>query len=99
MMKRIIKDFKSTPSEILSLISTQYPFGYDESHLVNFINSKGEYFHALEIKTPDSVYLIKQDRNLDQHINEFLDSDSDSEQLEKNIGDLGEADFDDESED
>lgn len=76
-MKRIIKDFKSAPSEVLSLITQQYPFGYDDSHLVNFVNSKGEYIHALEVKTDDSIYLIKQDRNLDQHFNDILNPEAD----------------------
>jgi len=96
-MKRVIKDFKSTPPEILSLISQQYPFGYDETHLVNFMNSKGEYFHALEIKTPDSVYLIKQDRNLDQHVNEFLNPDS--ENLNDSIEDVEGIDLEEELDD
>jgi len=96
-MKRVIKDFKSTPPEILSLISQQYPFGYDETHLVNFMNSKGEYFHALEIKTPDSVYLIKQDRNLDQHVNEFLNPDS--EDLDDSLEDVEGIDLEEELDD
>ena len=75
-MKRVITEFKSAPHQVLELISKQYPFGYDESHLVNFMNSKGEYFHALEVKTDDAIYLIKQDRNLDQHISDFLNPES-----------------------
>jgi hypothetical protein len=37
-LKRVITEFKSAPHEVLQLISKQYPFGYDESHLVNFMN-------------------------------------------------------------
>ena len=82
-MKRIIKDFKSTPPEVLSLVGQQYPFGYDDSHLVNFMNSKGEYIHALEVKTDDSIYLIKQDRNLDQHFNDILNPEADTALVKK----------------
>jgi len=93
-MKRIIKDFKSAPPEILSLIGQQYPFGYDETHLVNFMNAKGEYFHALEIKTPDSIYLIKQDRNLDQHLSDFMNS----ENVEPEVEEVSDADMEGELE-
>jgi len=92
-MKKVIKDFKSTPREILSLVSQQYPFGYDETHLVNFMNSKGEYFHALEIKTPDIIYLIKQDRHLDQHVSDLLEGDSGENELENTLDEVQEADL------
>ncbi len=82
-MKRIIKEFKSTPSHVLALISEQYPYGYDDTHLVNFMNAKGEYQHAIEVKTEDTVYLIKLDRHLDQHFSDFLsDEDETREELE-----------------
>lgn len=82
-MKRIIKEFKSTPSQVLALITEQYPYGYDDTHLVNFMNSKGEYQHAIEVKTEDTVYLIKLDRHLDQHFEDFLSDEEDvKEELE-----------------
>lgn len=45
------------------------------------MNAKGEYFHALEIKTNDAIYLIKQDRNLDQHISDFMNPGSSVEKV------------------
>lgn len=82
-MKRIIKEFKSTPSHVLALITEQYPYGYDDTHLVNFMNSKGEYQHAIEVKTDDTVYLIKLDRHLDQHFDEFL---NDEDEVKEELG-------------
>jgi hypothetical protein len=50
--------------------------GYDESQLITFVNAKGEFVKALEVKTDSIIYLIKLDRKLDEHINEYLESDS-----------------------
>lgn len=59
----------------MSLINDQYPHGYDDNELVTFVNAKGEFVKALEVKTDEVVYLIKLDRKLDEHINEYLESD------------------------
>lgn len=76
-MKRIIKDFKKLDPEIITLIAEQYPSGYEESQLISFVNAKGEFIKALEIKTDDIVYLIKVDRQLDKHFDEQDEDDSD----------------------
>lgn len=74
-MKRVIKDFKSISQEVMALINDQYPHGYEDNELVTFVNAKGEFIKALEVKTDEVVYLIKLDRKLDDHINEYVDSD------------------------
>ncbi len=61
----------------MALINDQYPYGYEDSQLVTFVNAKGEFVKALEVRTDEIVYLIKLDRKLDEHINDYLDSDSD----------------------
>jgi hypothetical protein len=74
-MKRLIKDFKSISEEVMALINDQYPHGYEDNELVTFVNAKGEFVKALEVRTEEIVYLIKLDRKLDEHINEYLESD------------------------
>lgn len=74
-MKRVIKDFKSISPEVMALINNQYPHGYEDNELVTFVNAKGEFIKALEVKTDEVVYLIKLDRKLDEHINDYQDSD------------------------
>lgn len=59
----------------MALINDQYPHGYEDNELVTFVNAKGEFIKALEVKTEEVVYLIKLDRKLDDHINEYVDSD------------------------
>lgn len=83
-MKRIIKDFKNISEDVVQLINEQYPTGYADSQLVSFVNAKGEFVKALEVRSDDVIYLIKMDRKLDAHINDmqeagpsFGDDDSD----------------------
>ncbi len=75
-MQRVIKDFKSISPEVMALINEQYPMGYDEGQLITFVNAKGEFVKALEVRTDNIVYLIKLDRKLDEHINDYLESDT-----------------------
>lgn len=76
-MKRVIKDFANITPDVMELINEQYPFGYEDSQLVTFVNAKGEFVKALELRTDEIVYLIKLGRKLDDHINEYLDGDDD----------------------
>lgn len=64
----------------MALINDQYPYGYEDTQLVTFVNAKGEFVKALEVRTDEIVYLIKLDRKLDEHINDYMeDSDSDTD--------------------
>lgn len=98
-MKRVIKDFKSISPEVMALINDQYPHGYEDNELVTFVNAKGEFIKALEVKTDEVVYLIKLDRKLDDHINEYVDSDdlgfdADSDSVDVEIEDPVDEDED-----
>lgn len=63
----------------MALINDQYPYGYEDNQLVTFVNAKGEFVKALEVRTDEVVYLIKLDRKLDEHINDYMDSDGDAD--------------------
>ena len=78
-MKRVIKDFKAITDDVVALINEQYPFGYEESQLVTFVNAKGEFVKALEVKSDEITYLIKLGTKLNEHINEYMDSDEDDD--------------------
>lgn len=98
-MKRVIKDFKSISADVMALINDQYPHGYEDNELVTFVNAKGEFVKALEVRTEEVVYLIKLDRKLDEHINDYMDSDDygydgDSDSVDVELGDASEEDDD-----
>lgn len=78
-MKRVIKDFKAITDDVLALINEQYPFGYEESQLVTFVNAKGEFVKALEVKSDEITYLIKLGTKLNDHITDYIDADDDDD--------------------
>lgn len=58
-MKRIIIDYKKLTSEILTLLTQKYPDGYGDNDIITFKNHKNETIEAVEVKTNDSIYLVK----------------------------------------
>ena len=58
-MKRVIVDFKKLTEDILNLLVEKFPDGYNDSDIVIFNNAAGETVEAVEVKTEDTIYLIK----------------------------------------
>jgi hypothetical protein len=80
-MKRVIVDFKKLTPEILALLVDKYPFGYDEDDIIRFTNSKNEKIEAVEVRTDDSIYLVKISSNLVDSMATFdIDDYSDEDQ-------------------
>ncbi|MGK4567906.1 hypothetical protein [Flavobacterium sp. 3HN19-14] len=58
-MKRVIVDYAKLTNEILNLLVEKFPDGYDDSHIVRFKNAKNELIEAVEVRTEDTIYLVK----------------------------------------
>ena len=58
-MKRIIVDYNKLTSEILAMLVEKYPDGYTDSDVIRFKNAKNETVDALEVRTDDTIYLVK----------------------------------------
>ena len=58
-MKRIIVDYNKLTSEILAMLVEKYPDGYTDSDVIRFKNAKNETVDALEVRTEDTIYLVK----------------------------------------
>lgn len=67
-MKRLIVDYKKLSEKILNLLDSQYPFGYDDDDIIEFKLSSGEIVEAIEVRSEDTVYLIKVGSKLTQII-------------------------------
>lgn len=63
-MKRVIKDYNTITDEHAALIEAAYPNGFENENLVSFTTPKGEFIKALEIRTEDTIYLFKIDKNM-----------------------------------
>lgn len=58
-MKRIIIDYKKLTPEILTLLKTKFPDGYDDNDIITFDNHHNETIEAVEVSTKDTIYLVK----------------------------------------
>jgi len=99
-MKRIIVDYSKLTNEILTLLVEKFPDGYDDSNIIRFKNHKDETIEAVEVKTEDTIYLVKISTKLASRIINFDEDDDIIAPLEAIKGiDLGDDDNDDEDED
>lgn len=76
-MKRVIVDYAKLTNEILTLLVERFPEGYDDSHIVRFKNAKNETVEAVEVRTEDTIYLVKVSTKLADRIENFDDDDVD----------------------
>jgi hypothetical protein len=90
-MKRILIDYKKLSHEVAALLIETYPEGYGDDDIIRFKNSAGEFIQAVELRTEDTLYLVKISKSLSNFISNFDDS------IEKEL-DSEEIDHDDEHE-
>jgi DNA-directed RNA polymerase subunit delta len=100
-MKRVIVDYAKLTNEILNLLVEKFPDGYDDSDIIRFKNAKNELVEAVEVRTDDTIYLVKVSTKLSDRIENY---DEDDEILNVAVEpikelELDEDDSDDESED
>lgn len=74
-MKRVIVDYKKLNENILNLLVEKFPDGYDDDHIISFRNAKNDVVEALEIKTVDTIYLVKVGTRLVQAMEDFNEDD------------------------
>ncbi len=99
-MKRIIKDYKTISQEHADLIAQHFPNGFENENLISFTTPKGEFIKALEIRTEDTIYLFKVDKNMQVDNDDDNDSVSVDSSFDSFKGDdSGSDDDEDEDED
>ena len=58
-MKRVIIDYKKLTPEILTLLTEKFPDGYGDDDVITFDNHRNETIEAVEVRSDDTVYLVK----------------------------------------
>lgn len=89
-MKRIIVDYRKLTPEILSLLVEKYPDGYDDDHIITFKNAKNETVEAVEVKTDDTVYLVKVSSRLETTMANFDEDDYEEADFHEPISEIPE---------
>ncbi len=95
-MKRVIVDYSKLTNEILNLLVEKFPDGYDEKDIIRFKNTKNETIEAVEVRTSDTIFLVKVSTKLADRIENY-----DEEELIVAVPEtvaLKELDIDDEEE-
>jgi hypothetical protein len=101
-MKRVIVDYAKLTHEILNLLVEKFPDGYDDSDVIRFRNAKNELIEAVEVKTEDTIYLVKISTKLADRIENYDEDDDidvDVDTIEPVKGLDIDDDIDDEDED
>ncbi|MFM1754260.1 MAG: hypothetical protein RLZZ236_1199 [Bacteroidota bacterium] len=92
-MKRVIVDYAKLTNEILNLLVEKFPDGYDDSDIIRFKNAKNELVEAVEVKTDDTIYLVKVSTKLSDRIENY---DEDDEILNVAVEPIKELELDEE---
>ncbi len=92
-MRRVIVDYAKLTHEILNLLVDKFPDGYDDSNIIRFRNAQNELIEAVEVRTDDTIYLVKISTKLADRIENYDEDDEIAAEIEP-IDD--EIDLDDE---
>ena len=74
-MKRVIVDYAKLTNEILTLLVEKFPDGYDDSDIIRFKNAKNETVEAVEVRTSDTIFLVKVSTKLSDRIENYDEDD------------------------
>ncbi len=98
-MKRVIVDYAKLTNEILTLLVEKFPDGYDDSDIIRFKNAKNETVEAVEVRTADTIFLVKVSTKLYDRIENYDEDDIITEEVvvDKIVG-LKELDIEDDEE-
>ncbi|MFC4739963.1 hypothetical protein ACFO3U_08145 [Flavobacterium ponti] len=96
-MKRVIVDYAKLTNEILTLLVERFPDGYDDSDIIRFKNAKNETVEAVEVKTEDTIFLVKVSTKLADRIENFEDDDDIDDTAEDNLESLNDLEIADET--
>jgi hypothetical protein len=97
-MKRVIVDYAKLTNEILNLLVEKFPDGYDDSDVIRFRNAKNELIEAVEVRTEDTIYLVKISTKLADRIENY-DEDDDMDLDVDTIEPVKGLDLDEDSDD
>ena len=74
-MRRVIVDYAKLTGDILNLLVDKFPEGYDDSDIIRFRNAQNELVEAVEVRTEDTIYLVKVSTKLASRMEKFDEDD------------------------
>jgi hypothetical protein len=103
-MRRVIVEYAKLTNEILNLLVEKFPDGYDDEDIIRFRNAKNELIEAVEVRTDDTMYLVKVSTKLADRIENYDEDDEIDDEIEpiipvKELGIDDDMDDDDDDDD
>ena len=102
-MKRVIVDYAKLTNEILTLLVEKFPDGYDDSDVIRFKNAKNETVEAVEVRTEDTIFLVKVSTKLSDRIENYDEDDIIEDDVvvvpDEKIGSLKDLDIEEDDDD
>jgi DNA-directed RNA polymerase subunit delta len=96
-MKRVIVDYAKLTHEILNLLVDKFPDGYDDSNIIRFRNAQNELIEAVEVRTEDTIYLVKISTKLADRIENYDEDDEIAAEIEPIADEINLDDDDDDA--
>ena len=84
-MIRKIVDYQKLDEDILSLLVDKFPDGYTDKDIISFRNAQNEYIEAVEVRTEDTIYLVKIGKRLVQAMLQHEEEDDDEDVINDSI--------------
>jgi hypothetical protein len=81
-MRRVIVEYAKLTNEILNLLVEKFPDGYDDEDVIRFRNAKNELIEAVEVRTEDTIYLVKISTKLADRIENYDEDDEIDDEIE-----------------
>ncbi|NMH86036.1 hypothetical protein [Flavivirga algicola] len=75
-MIRKIVDYQKLNEDILNLLVEKFPDGYDDDDIISFRNANNELIEAVEVRTDDTIYLVKIGTKLVKAMEEYEEDDN-----------------------
>jgi hypothetical protein len=94
-MRRVIVDYAKLTGDILNLLVEKFPEGYDDSDIIRFRNAQNELIEAVEVKTEDTIYLVKVSTKLASRMEKYDEEDEELDAVIEPIAPVKGIDLDD----
>ena len=94
-MKRILIDYKKLDHTAASILIDSYPDGYGDDDILTIRKPNGEIIEAVEVRTEDTIYLVKISKSLSNFIANF--DETIEKELSKELVPEEVSEYDDES--
>lgn len=85
-MIRKIVDYQKLNQVLLNLLVEKFPDGYGDKDIIAFRNAQNEFIEAVEIKTEDTIYLVKVGKRLVQAMEDYGEEEDNSNTKNEDLG-------------